>query len=55
MIQLLLFILCKLMGHKMYRKDEGYAPVYRKEKCARCGYETKAYPIDTVNQFTIRA
>jgi hypothetical protein len=54
-MQILLFLLCKLIGHSMYRKDEGYNPVYRREKCARCSYETKPYPIQTIGSFTVRS
>jgi len=54
-MQILLFLLCKLIGHSIYRKDEGYNPVYRREKCARCSYETKPYPIQTIGSFTVRS
>jgi hypothetical protein len=55
MKQLMWYLLCKLIGHNMYKKDEGYNPVHRREKCARCSYETKSYPIQTIGSFTIRS
>jgi hypothetical protein len=54
-MRLLWFLICKCIGHKLYRVDEGYSPTHRREKCARCGYKTEAYPIETIGPFTVRA
>ena len=54
-MRLLWFLICVCSGHKLYQIDEGSGDtIYRHKRCARCGYKTESYPIETIGPFTVR-